>query len=476
MRLNFGCLLLCWVSRTCRGTDSDTFLDRFGKTGAPSPSKKLLPAPAGAFTLSASFRKAKAVIASIGISAISFVTLRAQSARANWGVSAVMHKNGVAHSGLDIQLTPLIGMIYEAVESPALWPIILDQIAEAVRGRETILFASFHDPAKCDISSIARMNPATLVPYVEHYASVNVLSVRCDPMFPDGTTRYSHRAMPDAEFEQTEFYNDYFMRYNMHYSFGLKVPLGDFAPAYLACMRPKRSGPFEDTEGAILEMLMPHLQRALRLHLQFSQLRANAKGLEFALDAFDRAVFGLDGTGRVVLSNRIAEQLAKYGDGIALNKNRIVASIVHQNADLQALISSTISTVSTCFQGGALLLGRKSGKPPLRVTVVPCASTLLPQFGQLAVLVFVDDPTLKPLARSTTLRTLYGLSPTECRVADLLGSGYELTAAAEMLHLKYEAARFHLKSILRKTGAHRQSELIRLIAGLPGDGIATVVR
>jgi hypothetical protein len=163
-------------------------------------------------------------------------------------------------------LLSLIELIYSAVDDVSLWPVVLERIAEAVQGEETVLFTSFPDPATPNVSCLARMDPVVLVPYAEYYAPLNVLSERCDRMFPDGTVRYSHRAVPDTEFEKTEFYNDYFEPNNMRYSFGLKVPLGNQPPAYLTCMRPKSRGSFEGREGAVYETLMPHLQRALKLH------------------------------------------------------------------------------------------------------------------------------------------------------------------------------------------------------------------
>jgi signal transduction histidine kinase len=39
----------------------------------------------------------------------------------------------------------------------------------------------------------------------------------------------------------------------------------------MSMRRPKQKGPYGDSEEMVLETLMPHLQRALKLHLQFSQ-------------------------------------------------------------------------------------------------------------------------------------------------------------------------------------------------------------
>jgi hypothetical protein len=107
--------------------------------------------------------------------------------------------------------TKLFELIYSAVDDVSLWPVVLDQVAEAVQGQETVLFTGFPEPTTPNVSCLARMAPETLSPYVDYYASVNVLASACDQMFRDGTVRYSHRAVPDTEFQKTEFYNDCFV-------------------------------------------------------------------------------------------------------------------------------------------------------------------------------------------------------------------------------------------------------------------------
>ncbi|HMH12084.1 MAG TPA: helix-turn-helix transcriptional regulator [Edaphobacter sp.] len=289
-------------------------------------------------------------------------------------------------------------------------------------------------------------------------------------MFPTGTVRYSHRAVPDYEFETTEFYNDYFKPNGMHYSFGLKVALPEQAPAYLACMRPKPRGPFEAREGSVYQTLMPHLQRALQLHLQFTRLRFNVEGLGFALDAFDHAIFGLDHEGLVILNNRRAEDLVKSGDGIRLVKGRLAAMRGEENSELQSQLAAAVAVGMSCgiSSGGSLFLSHKTGKSPLRLTVIPLQSSLLDKYGRVAAMVFVSDSTTKPLPRSVILNRLYHLTPAEGRFADLLACGHEVDKVANRLGITLETARFHLRRILGKTGTHRQTELIWLILGLPG--------
>jgi DNA-binding CsgD family transcriptional regulator len=370
------------------------------------------------------------------------------------------------------RLLSLLELIYSAVSRPDLWPVVLEEIAELIAGESTCLFASF---PQTTVLSLARMDPTAWDVYSSYYASINVWMQRGEALVPDGDVLYSHRVIADPELEQTEFYNDYLVKNDMQYSAGLKIPLGsNLPPAFIACQRPKSKGPFQDSEGLVFQTLLPHLQRALTLYLQFSQMQASVLGLESALDAFEHAVFGLDRQGRVVLSNRHAEALARSGACIRLTNGRLTATHPAQNAQFETLLSEAIDASNGIglSSGGAMLLHNNSVAnsiaTPLRVTVTPLRVVSPDNGVQLAVLVFLSDPAVRPQSRTATLRSLYGLTPVETRVAELLLEGLDVRAVSEALGMTLETTRFRVKQILAKTGAGRQSELIRLLLSLPG--------
>jgi DNA-binding CsgD family transcriptional regulator len=113
------------------------------------------------------------------------------------------------------------------------------------------------------------------------------------------------------------------------------------------------------------------------------------------------------------------------------------------------------------------MISRQSPSRPLGVVVAPFHSYELLLGDQPAALVFFSDPDSRAASRTSVLCALYGLTPTEGRLAGLLSDGCELISAAGQLKMTVDTARFHLKSIFRKTGVSRQAELVRLVMGLP---------
>jgi DNA-binding CsgD family transcriptional regulator len=84
-----------------------------------------------------------------------------------------------------------------------------------------------------------------------------------------------------------------------------------------------------------------------------------------------------------------------------------------------------------------------------------------------SAIVFVQDPDTAPGSRGGVLRSLYGLTPSEAKLADLLLTGETIASAAAKRGITEESARTQLKSVLRKTRTNRQAELIRLMLNIP---------
>jgi DNA-binding CsgD family transcriptional regulator len=104
----------------------------------------------------------------------------------------------------------------------------------------------------------------------------------------------------------------------------------------------------------------------------------------------------------------------------------------------------------------------------LQVVVSPFLSGSLMNERQATALIQFSDPSAIPRHRGAILRVLYGLTPTESRLADLLLHGLDVRQTAERMKITVETARFNLKRVQAKTSTRRQTELMRLMLSLPG--------
>lgn len=78
-------------------------------------------------------------------------------------------------------------------------------------------------------------------------------------------------------------------------------------------------------------------------------------------------------------------------------------------------------------------------------------------------LVVLVDPEGRRHPSTGILRSLFGLTEAEARVASHLGAGAGLEGICTQFKISKETGRNHLKSIFAKTGCRRQSELVILL-------------
>jgi DNA-binding CsgD family transcriptional regulator len=186
------------------------------------------------------------------------------------------------------------------------------------------------------------------------------------------------------------------------------------------------------------------------------------------LDAFDSIGCGcalIDAAGRVVRLNEAAR--AHLGRGLTLSRGELVASDRGGNDALRDLLASVLgSSVAKADvrRRGSVALARLEGRP----LIIHARACREPSGGMEpgGALVVILDPDEEQAPSLDMVRQVFGLTCAEARLAISLVRGLELKEIA-MVHGVAEATmRSHLKSVLAKTGTHRQSQLVPLVARL----------
>jgi DNA-binding CsgD family transcriptional regulator len=393
-----------------------------------------------------------------------------------------------------VTVTRLLGGLYDAAATPELWPEFLQDLRQTGNADKAYVLAVGPD-SRVDLSIQLGFDATALADYARHF-------VNADPIldgFEDAQAVHgdwignSESVLPDNQLHRSELFNDFMKPNGVAYHCG--ATLSGLAPGTVAgiCMlRTEHAGIFEPEMIALLTILAPHVKRALTLHKTLQVARMEGALLRQSMETVDLAIISVDCTGQLLNITRAAQNILDTRDGLVLEGKSLRALIPAERRRLSDLISGAAATGSgsrnprivhcsaantsqagnsahwTPASGGAILISRRSPKRPLQVVVTPFHSSNTFLDAQPSALVFLSDPDATPASRSSIMRTLYGLSPTECRLTDLLAAGNELATAADRQTMTVQTARFHLKSIFRKTGTNRQTDLVRLILGLPG--------
>ncbi|PZR81047.1 MAG: helix-turn-helix transcriptional regulator [Stutzerimonas stutzeri] len=362
------------------------------------------------------------------------------------------------------RISGLIAHLYDAAIDDALWSGTANRIAETLGSTSTVL--KLHgDGARVNLLEctgnlmVSEREQAWADDWhrkdlwVERSVAYGMQRIITDE---DLVTR--------DEQERSGFYQEWLRHLDIHHMLGAVFPAADGAIGVLGIHRPQGAGAYTDHERRQAALVLPHLQRALRLGQRFAAVsQAYAAALQ-ALDRLDTGVLMVDGTGRVIQASSMAERLLHDNAELAVIRGRLALSPPALHDKLLSLVQGAMDTArGRIAKPGAALSIPRPHRMPLALEVAPLRPTAS-AFGEQrsAVLVFIRDPEA-PIAVAR-LRELFGLTRTEGAVAAVLGRGASLEDIAVNMGIGLATVRSHLKRILAKTGTHRQAEAVALLA------------
>ena len=356
----------------------------------------------------------------------------------------------------------LIGLIYDAVERPEIWPTLLKQVADALRS--TVASIANHDPVSLQgtLSVVHGADPQTIEDYDRKFGADNIYVKRARGRLLPGIAVHSGMLCTDQEVLRSDYYDNFLRPHDWFYLAGGAVAMDNDLASLFSVSRPRRKGQFNERELDLLRLLMPHLARASRMHQRLHTLQSGIQ----VLDSISVGVLSVSASGKVLLANEYARTVLAQNDGLSLSRHGILEAGNRQNKSLALFLAKAAKTAkgSGFHAGGNLTIERRSGKRPYHCLISPTHSTTLTAGSEKpAAVIFLTDPEVHPRPHIEIMISAYGLTPAEARVASILSQGKSLDQACEELSIQHSTARTHLRAIFGKLGVRRQGELISLL-------------
>ena len=216
-------------------------------------------------------------------------------------------------------------------------------------------------------------------------------------------------------------------------------------------------GPYEPTDIAVLDSVLPKLHMAVRVARR--TLDSEASGLVRILQQCGNPVFELDAWARVlhVHGDDDTEQL-----GFVVRGRRIHFTDRRAQATLDRTVAAAVQAQQLAIV--TVTNGRGERRFLHVVPVTGRARDVFLATAAVAVLIEPGRGRVGPLAGA--IRQAFGLTEREAQIATLLAEGLSLPMIAERLRLGLGTVRNHLKSIFGKTETRRQGELVALLCAL----------
>lgn len=374
-------------------------------------------------------------------------------------------------------LTELVGHIYEAALEPRHWNEFLAELERIYPDSRVTLFGHENGRPCEPLTAHRNFGADDLRAYVEYYVrnSPYVAAARTAPV---GRALYSEEILVIGERQRRHT-----ARAPLDQHAGRVVAEAarlDEIVVVLGGLERRVTDHDADRRGRqfrLLELLAPHLKRAVRLHRTAASQRMAGDAAQAAFDRWTHPAFALNSIGRVVVMNRAAEKLLRHGDGLWLGRDGTLRSVDEVRTRALEVAVRKCAAMSGAFDAGrrcddldGIALPRMSGAAPLRAMISPlpflggaAARELAP--GSVLLVIFDADA----ISRTPVdwMARQFGLTPAEQRLTEAIINGVPLNEAAEQLGIRVSTARTRLKAIQTKTHCRRQVDLVRLALSLP---------
>lgn len=360
----------------------------------------------------------------------------------------------------------VIETFYDAAMDTTLWPTALKMLT-ALTGSQASSFwvlAGAQSPCLSTFNYI-NFDQTSIQEYVAHTAALDPW-VRYLVTHPEASVVHDG-LLGDQRDEDERKYEDWHQRHiETRFRLVGQTHLAPTVQSGVALHRTKKAGIYESDDIARFTVLHRHLKRALTIGYRLGSLGVVQRLSIERLDRSPAAIVLLDDGRRILFANRRAHALQERGDGISWSAHGIAFACQQSNRKLQSLVAQALTPtdIRDNSLGGSMRVPRPSGRRPYSVMVnriSPESSALT--FVRAAVCVLILDPDAELPVPSRLLRSVFGLTQAEARLAELLIAGEELRRIAEQLQITYGSARSRLAQIFAKTDTRRQGELISLI-------------
>ncbi|SPA52525.1 helix-turn-helix transcriptional regulator [Cupriavidus taiwanensis] len=289
---------------------------------------------------------------------------------------------------------------------------------------------------------------------------------------PPGTVTTVDKFVGSEAWCRGPIYQELLKGLDMRYVLGADIQSDDGVVCRFRLCRGHDAEDFSEQDQAVCLALLPHLKRAVDLYSRIDVAESERGLYEYAVDRMLIGMVVLDDQGMVLKANAAARTLLGENDGIRLRGGKFEFADTRYRSRFRELVHRSIDSISVARDDGAsapmveaMSLPRPSGTGRLEVLIraIPVREWADENKWCPACVVVIRDPACSAQTSVEVLRQLFDFTPTEAALALQLANGLSLEEAADVLKVKTNTVRAHLRSIFQKAGVTRQAELVRTL-------------
>ncbi len=207
------------------------------------------------------------------------------------------------------QFSDAIGLLYDCILEPARWTEALGALSGFVGGSSALLFHQDHRQQTGAFLQSYNADPHWTQLYFQKYVGLNPVLPLTTFMDAGSCSSFS-RLIDMDEFKASQFYVEWAAPQQYLDVVVTILDKSASAMGMFGVTRLDHEGLAGDAEIQRMELVAPHVRRAVTMARLFDGVRGWARGMKDTIEILSDAVFLLDAAGKVVFANRAARDLA----------------------------------------------------------------------------------------------------------------------------------------------------------------------
>jgi DNA-binding CsgD family transcriptional regulator len=365
------------------------------------------------------------------------------------------------------ELSALIGDVYDAALDPSSWTGVLAKAAAFVGGPAAALFWKSAASKVGDVVYYYGIEPHFKRLYFDHY-------IKLDP-FTSGQffaeidePIVATDLMPYEEYLKTRLYREWAQPQGIIDFIGAVLDKSVASATMCGVFWHERDGVVNDQARRRMRLIVPHIRRAVLISRLIDLKTAEAATLTDVLERISAGMFLVDGNARIVHANVAGHLMLNAGDVLRAVAGRLVAATVEVDQTLREIFAAAADgDAAVGIKGIAVPLTSHPSKPYV-AHVLPLTSGERRRAGMTYAAVaalFVRKAVLEAPSPPEVIAKTYKLTPTELRVLLAIVEVGGVPEVAAALGVAQTTVKGHLGRLFEKTGAGRQADLVKLVAG-----------
>lgn len=363
----------------------------------------------------------------------------------------------------------LVAEIYDAAVDPACWPSVLGKVRDFVGGCAAAIFSK--DAATRELNvfyDCGRIDPRYTAMYAETYAkfdpatTAHVLAELEQPIC-------NADIMPHDELRKTRFYQEWAQPQGLVDFVSAVLDRTPTGAALCGVFRSEKEGLVDDETLWRMRQVVPHIRRAVVIGRVIELKTAEAASFADTFDGLTAGMFLVDRNGGVVHANASGHDMLKAGTVLRAIRGRLSPTEPTAAAALDEILSAAGNGDAEVGIKGIAMPLSEAGEACYTAHVLPLTSGLRQRAGAgyaATAAVFVRKAEVSVPSAPEVIAKRFNLTPSELRVLLAIVQIGGVPETAEALGVAEATVKTHLHRLFNKTGATRQVDLVKLLAGL----------